>query len=113
MTEDLAECDVALCEEDVAGLGEHAKYGVIAQTTQPIEIFEPAVTDFLCDQFCQSGIGQRNKTAWGHAVGHIAKFFRPQLREILHHRLLEQFGMELRHTIHAMAANSGEMRHPH
>jgi len=37
MTEDLAECDVVLSEEDLAKLCEQARFGVIAQTTQPIE----------------------------------------------------------------------------
>jgi 4-hydroxy-3-methylbut-2-enyl diphosphate reductase len=37
MTEDLADYDVVLCPEDVAGLGRRDRFGVIAQTTQPIE----------------------------------------------------------------------------
>jgi 4-hydroxy-3-methylbut-2-en-1-yl diphosphate reductase len=37
MTEDLDEFDVVLCEEDVAKLQECPRFGVIAQTTQPIE----------------------------------------------------------------------------
>jgi 4-hydroxy-3-methylbut-2-enyl diphosphate reductase len=37
MTEDLAEFDVVLEEEDVAKLRERLRFGVIAQTTQPIE----------------------------------------------------------------------------
>lgn len=37
MTEDLAEFDVVLCEDDVAKLRELPRFGVIAQTTQPIE----------------------------------------------------------------------------
>jgi len=37
MTEDLNEYDVVLCEEGVARLRERSKFGVIAQTTQPIE----------------------------------------------------------------------------
>ena len=37
MTEDLAECDIVLCAEDVAKLREQLRFGVIAQTTQPIE----------------------------------------------------------------------------
>jgi 4-hydroxy-3-methylbut-2-enyl diphosphate reductase len=37
MTEDLAEFDVVLCEEDVANLCEREKFGIISQTTQPIE----------------------------------------------------------------------------
>lgn len=37
MTEDLAEFDVVLGEDDVASLRERSRFGVIAQTTQPIE----------------------------------------------------------------------------
>jgi 4-hydroxy-3-methylbut-2-enyl diphosphate reductase len=37
MTEDLAESDVVLDEEDVAKLRERPHFGVISQTTQPIE----------------------------------------------------------------------------
>jgi 4-hydroxy-3-methylbut-2-en-1-yl diphosphate reductase len=37
MTEDLNEFNVVLNEEDVAKLQEHPRFGVIAQTTQPIE----------------------------------------------------------------------------
>jgi len=37
MTEDLAEFDVVLSAEDVANLRERSRFGVIAQTTQPIE----------------------------------------------------------------------------
>ena len=37
MTEDLTEFDVVLSEEDVANLREHSRFGIIAQTTQPID----------------------------------------------------------------------------
>jgi 4-hydroxy-3-methylbut-2-enyl diphosphate reductase len=37
MTEDLSQFDVVHCEDDVASLREQARFGVIAQTTQPIE----------------------------------------------------------------------------
>ena len=37
MTEDLGEFDVVLCEADVAKLLEHPRFGVVAQTTQPID----------------------------------------------------------------------------
>jgi len=38
MTEDLVDFDVILCETDVDNLQEHPRFGVIAQTTQPIEM---------------------------------------------------------------------------
>ena len=37
LTEDLAECDIVLAEADVAQLKDRPKFGVIAQTTQPVE----------------------------------------------------------------------------
>jgi 4-hydroxy-3-methylbut-2-enyl diphosphate reductase len=37
MTEDLAGFDVVLCEKDVVNLCEREKFGIISQTTQPIE----------------------------------------------------------------------------
>jgi 4-hydroxy-3-methylbut-2-en-1-yl diphosphate reductase len=37
LTEDLAEFDVVLSEEDVAALRERPKFGIAAQTTQPID----------------------------------------------------------------------------
>jgi len=37
LTEDLAEYDVVLSEEEIARLEERARFGVMAQTTQPVE----------------------------------------------------------------------------
>jgi 4-hydroxy-3-methylbut-2-en-1-yl diphosphate reductase len=37
MTEDLAEFDVVLGEDDLAKVCEHPRFGVVAQTTQPID----------------------------------------------------------------------------
>jgi 4-hydroxy-3-methylbut-2-enyl diphosphate reductase len=37
MTEDLADFDVVLSDEDVLDLREHPRFGVVAQTTQPIK----------------------------------------------------------------------------
>jgi len=37
MTEDLSEFDVVLCEEDIQALQERPKFGIAAQTTQPID----------------------------------------------------------------------------
>ena len=37
MTEDLDKFDVVLCEEEIARLSERPRFGVIAQTTQPVE----------------------------------------------------------------------------
>ena len=55
MTEDLAEFDVVLCEDDVMNLRERPRLGVIAQTTQPIEKVRQLVR-LLRDRFPRSEV---------------------------------------------------------
>jgi len=55
LTEDLAEFDVVLSEEDVIGLKERARFGVAAQTTQPIEKVRDLV-DLLRRRFPNSEV---------------------------------------------------------
>lgn len=55
LTEDLAECDIVLDEADIERLTERAKFGVIAQTTQPIERVR-RLTQTLRRQFPRSEI---------------------------------------------------------
>lgn len=50
MTEDLEDYDVVLCEEDVAALSERSRFGIISQTTQPIERVRQLV-QFIRDHF--------------------------------------------------------------
>jgi len=55
LTEDLAEFDVVLSETDVLGLKEQPRFGVAAQTTQPIEKVRRLV-DCLSRRFPQSEV---------------------------------------------------------
>jgi 4-hydroxy-3-methylbut-2-enyl diphosphate reductase len=55
MTEDLAECDVVLSEADVLKLLERPRFGVAAQTTQPIEHVRRLV-DLIRHQFPASEV---------------------------------------------------------
>lgn len=50
MTDDLTDCDVVLSEADVANLTERLRFGVMAQTTQPIERVRQLV-QLLREQF--------------------------------------------------------------
>jgi len=59
MTEDLANYDVVLNEDDLLGLKEHPKFGVIAQTTQPIQRVR-ALIDLLKNRFPRSEIRFRD-----------------------------------------------------
>ena len=55
MTEDLAEFDVVLSDEDVTTLREHPQFGIIAQTTQPIDRVRQLVR-LIQERFSQSEI---------------------------------------------------------
>jgi 4-hydroxy-3-methylbut-2-enyl diphosphate reductase len=55
LTEDLAECDVVLSEEDIDNLEPHSRFGVVAQTTQPIVRVRDLV-EYLQARFPDSGV---------------------------------------------------------
>lgn len=55
LTEDLAECDVVLSEADIAALRPHAAFGVVAQTTQPVDRVRRLVA-FLRRQFPEARV---------------------------------------------------------
>ncbi len=55
LTGDLNACDVVLDEEDVAGLCERPRFGVVAQTTQPIETVRRLV-QLMRERFPQSEV---------------------------------------------------------
>ena len=55
LTEDLEACDIVLTEEDVQGLEKRARFGVAAQTTQPIERVRALVAS-LRERFPESEV---------------------------------------------------------
>jgi 4-hydroxy-3-methylbut-2-enyl diphosphate reductase len=55
MTEDLDEFDVVLSEEDVANLGERPRFGIVSQTTQPIDKVRRFVR-LISERFPQSEV---------------------------------------------------------
>jgi 4-hydroxy-3-methylbut-2-enyl diphosphate reductase len=59
LTEDLPECDVILTEDDVNALRERPRFGVVAQTTQPLERVERLVAA-LRRRFPRSEVRVRN-----------------------------------------------------
>jgi 4-hydroxy-3-methylbut-2-enyl diphosphate reductase len=59
LTEDLAECDIVLAESDVAELRERPKFGVVAQTTQPLDRVE-RLTHLIRERFPRSAVVLRD-----------------------------------------------------
>jgi 4-hydroxy-3-methylbut-2-enyl diphosphate reductase len=59
LTEDLDACDVVLADEDVYGLQERARFGIAAQTTQPIERVH-RIAALIRERFPRSDIEMMN-----------------------------------------------------
>jgi 4-hydroxy-3-methylbut-2-enyl diphosphate reductase len=55
MTEDLDEFDVVLCEEDILKLRERPRFGIISQTTQPVEKVR-RLAQLIREQFSKSEV---------------------------------------------------------
>ena len=78
-----------------------------------MRVLQPAVADARGDELRQAGIAHGDEPPRRDAVGHVAKFFRPQLGEIAQHGLLQQLGVELRDAVDRVAADAREVRHAH
>jgi 4-hydroxy-3-methylbut-2-enyl diphosphate reductase len=59
LTEDLGACDVVLCDEDVDRLQERPRFGIAAQTTQPVERVE-RIAALIRQRFPQSVVETMN-----------------------------------------------------
>ena len=70
----------------------------------------PIVSSSSC---AQARVGQRQEAARRHAVGHVAEPLRPQLVEVFEHTGFQQFGVQRRDTVDGVAADRGQVRHPH
>ncbi len=83
------------------------------QPAQLVQVGQPAVADGLVEQRPQSRVGQRQEASRRHAVGHIAEPLRPQLVEVFEHTGFQQLRVQRRHTVDRVAADGGQVRHPH
>ena len=83
------------------------------ECAQPVRVLQPAVADARGDELREAGIAHGDEPARRDAVGHVAKFSRPQLGEIAQHGLLQQLGVELRDAVDRVAADAREVRHAH
>ena len=86
---------------------------VVLQPAQLVEIGQPAVADGVVEQRPQSRVGQGQEPSRGDAVGHIAEPVRPQLVEVFEHTGFQQLRVQRRHTVDRVAADGGQVRHPH
>ena len=78
-----------------------------------MRILEPAVAYARSNELREAGIAHGEEPPRRDAVGHVAKFSRPQLGEIAQHGLLQQLGVELGDAVNRVAAYACEMRHAH
>src|SRR5215469_15194019 len=83
------------------------------QSAKLIKVEQPSISNGLGDEAGQSTIADRYEATGSHAVRDVAKLPGPQLSEIVHHGLLEEFGMHAGDTVDAMAAYRREVGHAH
>ena len=92
-----------------------AKIAVVGQRFQPAQLAEvgyPAVADGLGDGARERGIRQQQPAARRDAVGLVVEPLRKHLGQIFHRHCAQQSGMNRGHTVGAVRADDGQIRHP-
>ena len=87
--------------------------GVAFDLAQLIHVLQPAVANFFGVEGGEAGVGQGNPAAGGDAIGDVADFAGEHLMEVLEDGLFHQFRMQRRHAVDGIAAQAGQVRHPH
>ena len=93
-----------------------AERGVVderLEPAQPVQVGQPAVADRVVEQLAQAGVGQRQEPPRRDPVGLVGEPLRPHLVEVLEHALLEQLGVQRGDAVDRVAADGGQVRHPH
>ena len=65
------------------------------------------------EQLAQAGVGQREEATRRDAVGLVGEPLRPHLVEVLEDTLLEKFGVQRGDAVDRVAADGGQVGHPH
>ena len=92
------------------------KSRIIRQRAQPFQrlgVIQHPLAHRLPQQLGQAGIGLMQPAAEGDAIGLVHDPPGEEHVEIVKHRLLQQVRMQGGDAIHLMAADKGEMAHPH
>ena len=88
------------------GVGRHLFHlGEFAQVGHPV------ATDVFADQLGEPRVAQQHESPGGHPIGDIGETVGPEPVKFLQHVLFQQFGVQLGHAVHLIAADEGQMRH--
>ena len=94
-------------------LPERGVVGVGLQPAQPAQVGQPAVADRLVEQPAQARVGQRQEPSRRHTVGDVAEPLRPHLVKVFEHTGFQQIRVQRGDTVDGVAADGGQVRHPH
>jgi hypothetical protein len=83
------------------------------QPLQPGQVLGPALADGLVEEPAQLRVAEQHEAARGHPVGLVGELLRPQLEEVMQDIALEQLGVQGGHAVDGLAADAGQVRHPH
>ena len=92
------------------------RLGIVRIGKKPFELFrllDPAVADALGDVAREAGVRLQKEAAVRNAVRLIVELLRGDGVKIAQDGVFQNLRMELRHAVHRVAADHGEIRHAH
>ena len=93
-----------------------AELGIIRRPRQPSDLLQivlPGGAQMLREQRRQPGVRLLQPAAHRDAVGHVDESIGADFGKTRKHASAHELGVQLRDTVDVMAADHGEMRHPH
>ena len=91
-----------------------AEGGILSKTSESsqfVEVPDPAVTDLAGHQGRLFGIAHGQPAPRRHPIRDVDKLLWPHLVEIVEEFALQQFGMKLSHSVDLVASDAGEIGH--
>src|SRR5260370_11427239 len=101
-----------MCQLDLLALTAEARvFHKCLQLSEIVQLFDPAIPDFLGRQAREPRVACYHEPARGYAISDVKKFLWPKFIEVVQRCLLQKLGMQFGHSIDFMAADSGKISH--
>lgn len=87
--------------------------GPALELLQLFQMHGPVFSDLLADEVGQAGVAEQQPTTGSDAIGLILESFGEHLKEVLEQIILDDLGVNARHSIDGVGADDGEVGHVH
>src|SRR5512146_387396 len=78
---------------------------------QFIEISNPFIPNFACNELCKLRVGMQQKSPLGYSVSFVIEFSFFNIIKILEGKILENIGMKPGNSVNRMTSYNGKIRH--